>query len=94
MDNLLQFLFKHIRSASIAVWAVWIIPRRSLVSLCRHVRRERGQIGHGVVKLSDVIAVKYGPLVHVSQATAQDYACRRVDSYIVKVPRVYRYFQD
>lgn len=79
----------------------WVIHTASedwLVDFCGRAERDGGLCGgqgtsDHVVKLSDDIAVKYGPRVTASEAATQDFAQRKADPGIVHVPRVYRFFQ-
>ena len=47
-----------------------------------------------VLKLNDDAVVKYGSLVTASEAANQSFVWTHVDSSLIRVPRVYRYFQD
>lgn len=90
----LQFLVERIHSPFILDWLIWTTPQGSLVRLCHHVKRQNGHIGHGVMKLSAKVAVKYGPIVSAGEAATQAHAYQHTDGRIVRVPRVYRYLHD
>lgn len=72
-------------------------PSRSdIVQCCRHTNRQiiGGQQLHGnlVVKLSEELVVKFGTGVSMEEADNQRRAFELLDSSIVRVPRVLRYF--
>jgi aminoglycoside phosphotransferase len=50
--------------------------------------------GDQVVKLSDDIAAKFGFGVFASEAAMQEFAYNTVDRKLVRVPKVYRYFES
>ncbi|RDL39086.1 Uncharacterized protein BP5553_03426 [Venustampulla echinocandica] len=67
--------------------------------MCRRIEKELGLIGglnegDRVIQLSDGIVVKYGHGVTPTEAATQAFAYRHVDRSLVRVPRVYRFFQD
>ncbi|KAK2762201.1 hypothetical protein FQN54_001210 [Arachnomyces sp. PD_36] len=77
-------------------WDIQTATEEQLVNLCEQAGDERigGDIGgNWVIKLSDEIAVKFGYGVTPAEAATQEFAYRHVDPSIVRVPRVYRYFQ-
>ncbi|KAF7889120.1 hypothetical protein EAF00_009420 [Botryotinia globosa] len=68
-----------------------------LVEFCDRLVKEDKKIGgcfggDRVVKLSDTIVAKFGIGVMASEAETQRFACQNVDSKIVHIPQVYRYF--
>ncbi|KFY61772.1 hypothetical protein V496_04898 [Pseudogymnoascus sp. VKM F-4515 (FW-2607)] len=73
--------------------------QESLISICQSVEEERGLIGglkdgDRVIKLSDEITVKYGYGVTPAEAATQEFAYQNVDRSIIRVPRVFRFFED
>ena len=57
--------------------------------------RELGSYSSNLVlKLNDDAVVKYGTLVTASEAANQSFIWNRLDLCLIRVPRVYRYFQD
>jgi aminoglycoside phosphotransferase (APT) family kinase protein len=69
-----------------------------LINLCERIGEEDGLLGgleegNWVVQLSDEIAAKFGYGVTAGEAATQQFAYEHVDSSIVRVPRVYRFFQ-
>lgn len=75
-------------------WVVWLAPQNWLINYCQHVKQQKGTIDHAVIRLSDKVAVKYGPFVTPGEFATQRYAYQHTDPNIVRVPRVYRYFQS
>ncbi|TVY89959.1 hypothetical protein LAWI1_G004063 [Lachnellula willkommii] len=79
-------------------WVIHTASEDSLVEYCKQMEKDNGVVGaswgsNRVIKLSDDIAVKYGPGVGPSEAATQELAHRKADPRIVHVPRVYRFFQ-
>ncbi|EFQ98621.1 hypothetical protein MGYG_01645 [Nannizzia gypsea CBS 118893] len=90
---------------TIVGWFLWFIPN----AVVRHTpqswlinishRLERGRRinnsnwGDPVVRITHNIVVKYGAGVSPGEAATQEYAYQHVDPKIVRVPKVYRYFQ-
>lgn len=79
-------------------WDVHTSSEELLVEICEQAEKENGRIGNiergrPIVKLSDDIAVKFGPGVIASEARTQEFANKNADPSIVHVPRVYRFFE-
>ncbi|EGE09350.1 Phosphotransferase enzyme family protein [Trichophyton equinum CBS 127.97] len=77
-------------------WLVHILPE---ISLCEQAKARKALLsddsyGNAVVRISEKIAVKYGYGVTSGEAATQQYAYQNLNQQIVKVPRVYRYFED
>ncbi|KAI1909951.1 hypothetical protein LOZ65_006453 [Ophidiomyces ophidiicola] len=51
-------------------------------------------LGRGVLSLSSNIAVQCGFGISNGRASTQDYAYRHVDPAVVRIPKVYRFFED
>ncbi|KAF3491811.1 uncharacterized protein GIQ15_01328 [Arthroderma uncinatum] len=75
-----------------------LAPESWLISLCHRTKKEKWlgnfQLGDRVIRLPGNVAVKYGAGVLPGEAATQHYAYQHVDPDIVRVPQVYRYFQD
>ncbi|KAK2867908.1 hypothetical protein FQN49_003348 [Arthroderma sp. PD_2] len=75
-----------------------LAPQSWLISLCRRTKKEKWlgnfQLGDRVIRLPGNIAVKYGAGILPGEAATQHYAYQHVNPDIVRVPQVYRYFQD
>ncbi|KAJ5586713.1 kinase-like protein [Penicillium hispanicum] len=68
----------------------------SVIAYCANPLPESivSQYGKRVIKLSDHHVVKWGPDVTKEEAENQRIAYERVDSRIVRIPRVYAFFSD
>ncbi|KAM5442075.1 hypothetical protein MferCBS31731_002904 [Microsporum ferrugineum] len=80
-------------------WLVYYLPQSWLVYLCEQAKAQNGLLSDSaysnhVVRISDTIAVKYGYGVSPGEAATQRYAYQHLNQRVVRVPRVYRYFQD
>ena len=81
-------------------WLVYILPQRWLISVChqaesRHAVFDEFGVANSVIRFSNNIVVKYGYSVKPSEAATQLYAAQKLDPCgILRVPHVYRYFQD
>ncbi len=80
-------------------WDVQTATEAWLISFVQRVEKEDGIIGglkegNRVGRHSESIAVKYGFGVAASEAGTQDFAYHHVDPCIVRVPRVYLFFQE
>lgn len=80
-------------------WDIQTASEEYLISLCERAGREDGLIGglpegNWVVKLSDEIVVKFGYAVTAGEAATQEFARKHADPSIVRVPRVYRFFEE
>ncbi|KAM0161259.1 hypothetical protein ACHAPG_002462 [Botrytis cinerea] len=78
-------------------WDIQTVSEEWLVGFCGRLVKEGKTIrgcfgGDRVVKLSETIVAKFGIGVMASEAETQRFACQKVDSKIVYVPQVYRYF--
>ncbi|TGO83174.1 hypothetical protein BPOR_0691g00100 [Botrytis porri] len=78
-------------------WDIQTVSEEWLVGFCDRLVKEDKIIGgcfggDRVVKLSDTIVAKFGIGVIASEAETQRFACRNVDSKMVHIPQVYRYF--
>ncbi|KAM5494315.1 hypothetical protein MaudMau93_000331, partial [Microsporum audouinii] len=70
-----------------------------ILDLCEQAKAQNGLLSDSaysnhVVRISDTIAVKYGYGVSPGEAATQRYAYQHLNQRVVRVPRVYRYFQD
>jgi hypothetical protein len=77
-------------------WDIQTASKEWLVSLCEESKSKRigGQEGGNcIIKLSDEIVAKFGHGVTAAEAATQEFAYQHVDTNIVRVPRVYRFFQ-
>ncbi|KAM5485845.1 hypothetical protein MaudMau93_005289 [Microsporum audouinii] len=86
-------------------WLLWLIPKPFvqlapqtwLINISHRLKNERkindSKRGDPVVRISYNMVVKYGTGVSPGEAATQEYASQHVDPNIVRVPRVYRYFQ-
>jgi aminoglycoside phosphotransferase (APT) family kinase protein len=79
-------------------WDIHTASEEWLVQLCERTGQENGRIsdhkqGDRVVKLSDEIAVKFGHGVRDSEARTQEFAHKKANPSLVRVPRVHRFFQ-
>jgi aminoglycoside phosphotransferase (APT) family kinase protein len=79
-------------------WVTHTASEDWLVKYCKQKGKNNGVVGaswggNRVIKLSDDIAVKYGPGVTASEAATQEFAHRKANPALVHVPRVYRYFR-
>jgi len=85
-------------SASPALdWVIHTASEDWLVEYCKQKEKDNGVVGaswgsNRVIKLSDDIAVKYGPGVGPSEAATQELAHRKAITSIVHVPRIFRFF--
>lgn len=61
MDAVLQILLERVQSPFILDWVLWVLPQRSLIRLCHRLKDQNNSIGNWVMKLSDNVAIKYGP---------------------------------
>jgi aminoglycoside phosphotransferase len=71
-------------------------PQRWLIGLCHYYLQPKQKINEWVqptARLPGGIIVKWGN-VSPGEAATQEYAYRHLDPRIVRVPRVYRFFQD
>lgn len=80
-------------------WDIQTATEGWLISFVQPVEKGGGMIGglregNRVIRLSHSIAVKYGFGVAASEAATQEFAYHHVDPSIVRVPRVYRFYQD
>lgn len=70
----------------------------TLIHLCRSCPESQfiggSKYGNRVIKISDDLVVKFGPGVSSHEAMNQMKALELVDSSIVQVPRVHRFFTD
>lgn len=80
-------------------WDIDAVSKEWLKDYVRQMEDENGifaglKEGNRVIKLSEGMVVKYGSGVTAEEAATQEFAYRHVDSSIVRVPRVYRFFKD
>ena len=80
-------------------WNIRTASQEWLVSLCQRVQKEKGIVGglpdgKRVIKISDTIAVKIGYFVTAAEAATQKFAYENINPNVVRVPRVYRFFED
>lgn len=81
------------------VWLLHVLPERWLIYLCEQAKSRDAMIGglkegNQVYRISDKVVVKCGYDVSAGEAAIQKYANEHLDRRVVRVPRVYRYFQD
>lgn len=68
---------------------------QEIVNFCHNASHQvigGSKYGNLVVKLSDLVVVKYGLGVTAQEARAQSFAYDNLDHQIVRVPRLFRYF--
>lgn len=81
-------------------WLVYILPQHWLISVChqadtRHAVFNELGVANSVIRISNNVVVKCEYSVKPSEAAAQKYAAQKLNSLgILRVPHVYRYFQD
>ncbi|PGH07929.1 hypothetical protein AJ79_06137 [Helicocarpus griseus UAMH5409] len=80
-------------------WLVYVLPQQCLIRLCEQAKARNGMIGgledgNQVIQISKKVVVKCGYGVTPGEAATQKYACQRLSRHVVRVPQVYRYFQD
>ncbi|EEQ35319.1 hypothetical protein McanCB56680_004691 [Microsporum canis] len=94
MDAALHFLLRY-SPPVIARWIVQYAPQAWLVRLCKRVeqkQRDQHAVVAPVLRISPHIAVNRGLGVQRRRAIMQNYAYRRLNPSIVRVPQVYRFF--
>ncbi|PGH03988.1 hypothetical protein AJ79_07221 [Helicocarpus griseus UAMH5409] len=94
MDVILSFILKYthpLTQRSI----VQICPQTWLISICQRAQTQKDfYITQGVLRLSTHLGVQRGCGIRPSRPAMQDYAYKRLDPAVVRVPRVYRFFID
>ncbi|KAK2735609.1 hypothetical protein FQN55_002193 [Onygenales sp. PD_40] len=80
-------------------WLVYFLPQQWLIGLCERAKRQNAVVGglkegNLVLRISASVVVKRGHGVTPGEAATQRYAYERLDRHVVRVPYVYRYFQD
>lgn len=80
-------------------WLVYVLPQRYLIHVCSQAKARNAIVGgldegNHIVRISDRVVVKYGYGVSSGEAATQGYAYRHLDQRRIRVPRVYRFFQD
>lgn len=100
MDTVLGFILRSSPSF-IARWIVQYAPQTWLIRVCKRVAMQQYQqdqhttiITAGILRISPGVAVLCGLGIPRRRATMQAYAHRRLNPSIVRVPRVYRFFEN
>lgn len=79
-------------------WLINVSPQHWLIHLCNKAKDSDVISGYGeetlIVRISDRVIAKFGSGVQPSEAATQKHAYRHLSCRTVRVPEVYRFFQD